>query len=604
MSENDFKNFNEQNIDGSREEYPQEVNAAAPVMSEPTDPAANAPTAPSVSAPMAAAAEPVMSEPTPAVSEPAAPAASAPMTAAAPVVSEPTPAVSEPAASAQTPAASAQTAVLNETAAPRMAGTSPQAQSTQAGNVNGGYYSSPYRTEGYYGSGYYRTEAQTGYSSWQNRPFDNAAADDGKHKKTKKIKAEKKPKEKKSKGRAGFAAGIIAAALIVGLGSGMAGSMLANRLSIGSGDGSSTLAPTSSESRPINNVPSLESSPATATPLDKDKIEDTENQQLLSASELYAKVRTSVAVVYKYTNVRGYDEPVKTGLASGVVFTSDGYVITNAHVVDGAAKLTVVIFDSYDSDSSHEYEAEILGADEASDLAVIKITRDEPFDYAKLGNSDALRVGQDVCVIGNPVNNTLASTLTKGIVSGLERGSLTGSAYSCKSIQIDAAVNGGNSGGGLFDMYGNVVGIIDYKITYTLDGSVVENIGFAITINEAKPIIEDLMTLGYVSNRPGLGINGEMLGDYMAYMYGYPSNGLRVTYIDESMPVSKSGLKVGDVITKINDVEVTSMSDIQNEISNHSIGDTVELTVLRANEIGNIKEQKVTVELAELKLDA
>lgn len=458
-------------------------------------------------------------------------------------------------------------------------------------------------TSGTYQSGYYYTEPQTGYNSWRSAPYDEPV----KKIKEKKVK-EKKVKEKKDKGkrRTGLVAGVIAAALVVGLGGGFAGSLLANGVGTGRFELPNSSITESSAPENVNttnSVPQLESSPATAQPLDQDKIGDTSNEQLLSASELYAKVRTTVAVVYKYTNVQGYDEPVKSALASGVVFTSDGYIITNAHVVSGAAKMTAVIFDSYDSDSSHEYEAEVIGADSASDLAVIKITRDEPFDYAKLGNSDAVRVGQDVCVIGNPVNNSLASTLTKGIVSGLQRGSATGSAYSCKSIQIDAAVNGGNSGGGLFDMYGNVIGIIDYKIAYAVDGSTVENIGFAITINEAKPIIEDLMSLGYVSNRPGLGINGEMMGDYAAYMYGYPSNGLRVTYIDESMPVANSGLRVGDVIVEINGIDVTSMEVIQTEASNHNIGDTVELKVLRASNIGNISEKTITVELAELKLD-
>lgn len=458
---------------------------------------------------------------------------------------------------------------------------------------------------------YYRSEPQqvhctpdpqAGYNSWQNQPYDTSPD----VKKTKKVKKAKDDKPKKPRsGHAGLIAGVVAAALVVGLGSGFVGSMLANGIGTGqfslpSGLTSSAAPTETSENAVTNSVPHIEDSPATAAPLNESKINDDTNSELLTTEELYAKVKDSVVVLYNYQQPQGYNEPVKVGVASGVIFTADGYIITNAHVVDGAVKMTALVNDPDEPDKTHEYEAEILGSDSASDLAVVKITRDEPFTYAKLGNSDTVRVGQDVCALGNP--NSLTSSLTKGIVSGLGRAAYSGSNYGCSSIQIDAAVNVGNSGGGLFDMYGNVIGIIDYKLMYTSSGTALENIGFAITINEAKPIIEDLMSIGYVTNRPGLGINGEMLGDYAAYMYGYPSTGLRVTYIDEEMPVAKSGLRVGDVIIEINGIEVTSMTDVQNEISNHNIGDTVELVVLRASEVGNIKEVNITAELAEIKL--
>lgn len=449
-------------------------------------------------------------------------------------------------------------------------------------------------------NGYYRTDQASGYNSWQNTPYDTSA-----NGQNKKVKKEKEPR-KKGSGRIGLVAGTVAAALVVGLGAGYAGSVLANGVGAKPfsmptdslvSDSVGEQPTESSEER--NSIPVLDENTATQAPLDENKVHNDENNILLNAEELYEKVKNSAVVVYHYSNVQGSDQPVADSLGSGVIFTSEGHVITNAHVVDGAAKVTVKAADPDDNDEMHEYEAEVLGIDDATDIAVLKVTRDRPFDYAKLGNSDNVRVGQEVCAIGNP--NTLTNSLTKGIVSGLDRVSLLQSSYACSTIQIDAAVNNGNSGGGLFDMYGNVIGIVNTKYFYTASGTIAEGIGFAITINEAKPIIQDLMSLGYVSNRPGLGINGQMLGEYAAYMYGFPSDGLRVTYIDEDMPVAKSGLTVGDVIVKIDDAEVSSMTDIQNEIANHNIGDTVELTVLRANQVGNIKQLTITCELAEFK---
>ena len=131
-----------------------------------------------------------------------------------------------------------------------------------------------------------------------------------------------------------------------------------------------------------------------------------------------------------------------------------------------------------DSDNTKEYEATVVGSDTYSDLAVLKISRDDPFEYATLGDSDTVRVGQDICVLGNP--KQLLNSLTKGIVSGLGRASASNSAYGTSTIQIDAAINSGNSGGGLFDMYGNVIGIIDYKLVSNTSASI-DNIGFAIT---------------------------------------------------------------------------------------------------------------------------
>ena len=405
-------------------------------------------------------------------------------------------------------------------------------------------------------------------------------------------------KPPKKNGKGALVAGIIAAALVVGGGAGFAGTVLGNSINAtipfaSSSDGTSQGESADSGSESTIAAPSTTlntSSTATAAPLDESKINDSSNSTLLNAEELYEKVKNTVVLVYNYQRQTGYAEPVKYGSGSGVVFTSDGYVITNAHVVEGADKMTVVAPDYKNPDNTKEYEATVVGSDTYSDLAVLKISRDDPFEYATLGDSDTVRVGQDVCVLGNP--KQLLNSLTKGIVSGLGRASASNSAYGTSTIQIDAAINSGNSGGGLFDMYGNVIGIIDYKLVSNTSAS----------INEAKPVINDLMTKGYVTNRPGLGINGEEISEYSAYMQGLESGGVYVTYISKDMPVAKSGLKVGDIISKVNGTAVTSVTDIQNIIAELNIGDTVELTVYRAGATGRYTTKTINVELAEIEL--
>lgn len=416
----------------------------------------------------------------------------------------------------------------------------------------------------------------------------------------------------KKENRAGFVAGIIVTALVVGGVAGFAGSVIGNNIgTVALPELTSSEAPNedkgteSSDAESKAEMPKPEttidtSKNSTVRPLDEEKINDKNNSVLLNAEELYAKVKDSVVMLYSYQDVQGYDEPVLSGSASGVVFTADGYIITNAHVVAGATKMTAIVYDYEDDTITHEYEATIIGSDTATDLAVIKINRDEPFKYALLGNSESVRVGQDICVLGNP--KSLASTLTKGIVSGLGRASYSGSGYGCSSIQIDAAINSGNSGGGLFDMYGNVIGIIDYKMVSTGGSASVENIGFAISIDEAKPVINDLMVHGYVTNRPGLGINGQDISEYNAKREGIPHAGVYVTFIAEDKPVAKSGLREGDVITAVNGVLAGTINAIQTEVVKYNVGDTVELTVYRESITGKYREMKITVELAELEL--
>ena len=452
-----------------------------------------------------------------------------------------------------------------------------------------------------YNSGY-----NNGYNQNYNQPY-------GVNNYSEPVMNQPQPQPKKES-KAGFVAGIIATALVVGGVAGFAGSVIGNNIGTvslplisgsevpGENKGDSN---SDTESKTESNIPKPETTIDTSKnsaprPLDEAKINDVNNSYLLNAEELYAKVKDTVVLLYNYQDVQGYKEPVLSGSASGVVFTADGYIVTNAHVVANASKMTAVVYDYENDEITHEYEATVIGSDTSTDLAVIKITRDEPFKYALLGDSGNVRVGQDICVLGNP--KSLVSTLTKGIVSGLGRAAYSGSGYGCSSIQIDAAINSGNSGGALFDMYGNVIGIIDYKLVSTGGASSVENIGFAISIDEAKPVINDLMVHGYVTNRPGLGINGQDISEYNAQREGIPHAGVYVSYIAEDKPVAKSGLKEGDVIVAVNGVLTPTINAIQTEVVKNNVGDTVELTVYRANITGKYKETKITVELSELNL--
>ncbi len=291
-------------------------------------------------------------------------------------------------------------------------------------------------------------------------------------------------------------------------------------------------------------------------------------------------------------------EPVYSGYGSGIVFTEDGYILTNAHVVDGAEKLVVVVNDYDEAGVTYEYEATVVGSDSSTDIAVIKISREEPFVAATIGDSDTLKVGQDVCALGNPGvtgDVMFEHTLTKGIISGLNRVSLS-EGYSLSLIQTDTAINSGNSGGGLFDMYGNVIGVVNSKIvTDTYEG-----IGFALTINEAKPIMEDLLSYGYVKSRPVLGIVTVELNEYRAELYGVRiSKGLLVSDIRDDAEAAKSDLRISDVITKINGTNVETVADVQTILSKFKAGDTITATVARANSSGQLESIDIDIVLSE-----
>lgn len=262
------------------------------------------------------------------------------------------------------------------------------------------------------------------------------------------------------------------------------------------------------------------------------------------------------------------DEVSPASEGSGIIATSDGYIITNAHVVEGASSLKVILSDGT------SYEAQLVGSDSITDLAVIKIDA-TGLQAAEFGSSGDLEVGDSVMAIGNPGGLELSSSVTQGIVSALNRqitNSETG--YTMDCIQTDTAINPGNSGGALVNMYGQVVGINSSKIV--AEGY--EGLGFAIPIDDAQSVISNLKEYGYVKDRAVLGITGQYLDSMSARFYGLTSGMYVASISNES--VSNAGITQGCIITKIDDTDVTSSSTITSYVSKLKPGDTVTLTVV------------------------
>lgn len=310
---------------------------------------------------------------------------------------------------------------------------------------------------------------------------------------------------------------------------------------------------------------------------------------VLSTEEIYVKVRPSVVGIVTYSASNPFQA---SSSGSGIILSGDGYIITNAHVVSGAYGIVVVL------DNDEEYEAELIGIDEQTDLAVIKIDA-ENLTAAEFGNSDELVVGERIVAIGNPTGLNLAGSTTQGVVSGLNRNiTLTNetdnSTISMEVIQVDAAINPGNSGGALINKYGQVVGINSSKLASTN----IEGIGFAIPINNAKPIADDLIQYGYVRGRVRLGITYYPISEVLGAMYGY-TPGLLVYSVDESMDVAAKGVKAGDTITQIDGQDVRDSEGVKAILEGKEPGDTIELTVYRQSVTGKTSTFKVRVELAE-----
>ena len=298
----------------------------------------------------------------------------------------------------------------------------------------------------------------------------------------------------------------------------------------------------------------------------------------MSDQDIAAKLTPSVVCIQNYQVTQNYgfmqtdtsDSSVSpAGEGSGIIMSEDGYIITNAHVVEGATSLKVITSDG------ETYEAQLIGSDTVTDLAVVKIDA-TGLTAAEFGSSEDLRVADKVMAIGNPGGHELSSSVTIGYVSALNRpvtNSETG--YTVNCIQTDAAINPGNSGGALVDMNGRVVGINSSKIAATE----YEGLGFAIPSDTVQPIVSDLMEYGYVQDRPMLGITGQYLNALQAAWNNVPS-GFLVGEVN-SEEATRSGLQANDIITAIGDTQVTSAGTIATYIADMKPGDTVTLTVYR-----------------------
>lgn len=309
----------------------------------------------------------------------------------------------------------------------------------------------------------------------------------------------------------------------------------------------------------------------------------------MSDQDIAAKLTPSVVCIQNYQVTQNYGfmqtdtsdssvSPASEG--SGIIMSEDGYIITNAHVVEGATSLKVMTSDG------ETYEAQLVGSDTVTDLAVVKIDA-TGLTAAEFGSSEDLRVADKVMAIGNPGGHELSSSVTIGYVSALNRAianNTTG--YTMEYIQTDAAINPGNSGGALINEYGQVVGINSAKISATG----YEGLGFAIPIDTAQPIISDLIQYGYVKDRAVLGISGQFIDSMTGRFYGLPQ-GEYVAQLNSS-EAQASGLQVGDVITAIDGQQLDSESTLRSAILSKKPGDTVTLQVYRSS-----TQQSATVEL-------
>ena len=407
-----------------------------------------------------------------------------------------------------------------------------------------------------------------------------------------------KPKKKKSHLTAAIAGSIAAVVLVAG-GAGFGGAYVANKLNtpaiVNENSSSTSFTPATSDTPTLNEMQQNISSGTSNTM--QNGVEYNSDGSFAYTRDLVAAVQDSVVYISNYVD-NGYQRGYSLG--SGIVISTDGYIITNDHIISDGIKDCEVTVNKTDADgtaTATNYKATLVGTDANTDLAVLKIDASD-LQAAKLGDSDKLKLGDDIVIIGNPVLSNgmaLTTSVSKGVVSGLNREiSATGKGLS--SIQTDAPINGGNSGGAMFNAYGEVVGIVDFKIVTTN----AENLGFGITINEAKQVVEDLISRGYVSGRPMLGIVYQNVTQSVAYYNGM-TPGLYVTEVKSEYPVAKSGLVAGDTIVEIDGKSVLT-NDISTLLASKKPGDVITLIVVRND---GIRQRRVSidVELGEYKGD-
>lgn len=358
-------------------------------------------------------------------------------------------------------------------------------------------------------------------------------------------------KKTKSGKKCGKAAGacMVAACMAFSMLIGFGGGYLASRVETTGGESDGTL-PAASQ----------------GTGLDTQSVLNTGSSgESLSVAEIAAKTMDSVVEINTAATQRG--QTVSVGAGSGVILTSDGYIVTNNHVVSGATQYTVR------TRNGDTYNAALVGTDAQTDLAVLKVEA-TGLTPATLGDSDKLTVGETAVAIGNPLGE-LGGTVTDGIISALAR-EVTVEDQTMTLLQTNAAINPGNSGGGLFNSAGELIGIVNAKST----GTDVEGLGFAIPINTAKPVIEDLIQNGFVQGRVTSGLEMVDLTDLQnALQYGVLQTGIYVL----NPGTNTDGFQSGDLLLSIDGQEITSMSDYNAVLEGQSVGDRLTTVILRGS---------------------
>ncbi len=303
----------------------------------------------------------------------------------------------------------------------------------------------------------------------------------------------------------------------------------------------------------------------------------------MTPAEVYAaNVHSTVGITTSITtNYWGF-QTTSAASGSGFIITDDGYILTNHHVIEDSNSITVTMYDG------SVYDADLIGYDQSNDIAVLKIDA-TGLTPVVLGDSDAMNVGDQVVAIGNPLGE-LTFSLTAGLISAKDRQITMSGGTTMTLFQTDAAINSGNSGGALFNLYGEVVGVTNAKYSSSSSGASIDNIGFAIPINTIRPIVESIIEKGYVS-KPYIGVTVSNVSSE-SQLYGLPK-GAAIQSVTEDSPAEKAGLQRGDIITNANDTEITSSDDLVSMVRKMAVGDTLNVTVYRQGQTLNMT---VTVE--------
>ena len=306
-----------------------------------------------------------------------------------------------------------------------------------------------------------------------------------------------------------------------------------------------------------------------------------DGKQQLTMPEVYAANVNSVVSINVSTTTNVFGRTTESAASgSGFFITKDGYILTNYHVIEGASTVKVTAYDGT------TYDAAVIGGDEDYDIAVIKVEGTN-FQPVVIGKSGSVQIGETVAAVGNPLGE-LTFSMSQGIVSCVNRAiNVDGKPFNM--IQVDCSINPGNSGGPLFNSYGEVIGIVSAKYS-SYSNTTVEGIGFAIPIDDVLAMVKDIMTNGYVTNKAYIGITPQTMNAQMAQQFRYDvTQGVFVCSVEEGSAAEKAGLRMGDVITKIDDKTITSYEDLVAAKKSYSAGDTATFTIYREGQTQTVE---------------